>query len=183
MSETLEDQKKNRILYIILCDARNLISRISGRRDEYISIFALKRTREHFEAIFKNKYDQITPELLTLCPEEVIEVYFRFHNQVERLKWYLIYTDDMPNSIDESISREIHSAEVIHKELVRLIEKEIFGYEESSDNDPSLSVIGEEEMEIEPEIFPDEVMPMPKPLPPVPSDKPENDSDLDLEFE
>lgn len=119
-----EYQKKEKINYIILCDARSLVHRISGRKDEYISIFALKRTREHFEQIFKNKFDQMTPELLSYCDQEVIGAYYQFQIEVENLKWYLVYTDDMPHSIDDHIARLINRVEKFYKELVDIIEKQ-----------------------------------------------------------
>lgn len=122
----MNEQRQKQALYVILCDARSLISRISQRKDDYISIFAMKRTREHFEHIFSSKFDITTPDLLSYCPEEVISLYYRFHDEVEKLKWYLIYTDDMPNAIDEAITRDIHSIELIYKDFSDKVEEILF---------------------------------------------------------
>ena len=53
----MNEQRQKQALYVILCDARSLMTRISKRKDDYISIFAMKRTREHFEHIFRSKFD------------------------------------------------------------------------------------------------------------------------------
>ena len=137
----MDIQRQNQVLYVILCDARSLMKRIASRKSDYISIFALKRTREHFEHIFRSKYDLTTPELLSFCPQEVIELYFRFHDHVESLKWYLIHTDDMPNAVDEKITRDIHTIEVTYSDFVALIENIIF------QDDQSLPPVPENELE------------------------------------
>ena len=122
----MNEQRQKQAMYVILCDARSLIARISERKDDYISIFAMKRTREHFEHIFRSKFDITTPDLLSYCPEEVISLYYQLHDEVERLKWYLVHTDDMPNAIDEVITRDIHSIELTYKDFSQKVESLLF---------------------------------------------------------
>lgn len=126
----MNEQRQKQALYVILCDARSLIKRIVGRKADYISIFAMKRTRDHFEQIFRSKFDVTTPDLLSHCPEEIINLYYQFHDEVEQLKWYLIYTDDMPNAIDEVITRDIHAIELIYNDFSSKVEEILFANEE-----------------------------------------------------
>lgn len=157
----MDIQRQKQALYVILCDARSLMKRISARKSDYISIFALKRTREHFEHIFRSKYDLTTPDLLSYCPGEVIELYFRFHDHVEQLKWYLVHTDDMPNAVDEKITRDIHHIEETYNDFVTMIEGIIFEDDEAlppvPHKDPALDSIlemkGEDDDDLDMELI------------------------------
>lgn len=153
------DIRSHRILYAILCDTKSLSKRVIARKDDYISIFAMKRTREHFERIFRSKFDQTTVELLSHCPENIIELFYRFHDHCEQLKWYLIYTEDMPNAIDEGITRDIHLIETVYAELENQIENILYSRSDSlppvpqndveADSETIDEIVLDEEFELE----------------------------------
>jgi hypothetical protein len=96
-----------RILMLLKIDANNLYKRISERKTEYLEIFALRRTREHFPKIFKNRYEDTTLMDLSHCSTEVITTLDQYYTLVEEMSWYLFQTEDMPNTVEDYISRKI----------------------------------------------------------------------------
>lgn len=96
-----------RILLLLKIDANNLFNRIKERKSEYLEIFALRRTREHFPMIFKNRYDGTSIMDLSHCSTEVITTLDQYYTLVEEMSWYLFQTEDMPNTVEDFINRKI----------------------------------------------------------------------------
>ena len=78
---------------LLKIDANNVFKRIKERKSEYLEIFALRRTREHFPHIFKNRYEDTTLEQLTQCSTELITTLDQFYTPVEEMRWYLFQTE------------------------------------------------------------------------------------------
>jgi hypothetical protein len=96
-----------RILMLLKIDANNVFERIKTRKSEYLEIFALRRTREHFPLIFNNRYEETSLEHLAFCSTELITTLDQFYTPVEEMKWYLFKTEDMPNTVEDFINRKI----------------------------------------------------------------------------
>lgn len=96
-----------RVLVLLKIDANNLFDRIKNRKSEYLEIFALRRTREHFPVIFKNRYSGTTIMDLAHCSTELITILDQFYTLVDEMSWYLFQTEDMPNSVEDYINRKI----------------------------------------------------------------------------
>jgi hypothetical protein len=96
-----------RILMLLKIDANNVFERIKSRKSEYLEIFALRRTREHFPMIFNNRYEETSLEHLAFCSTELITTLDQFYTPVEEMKWYLFKTEDMPNTVEDFINRKI----------------------------------------------------------------------------
>lgn len=96
-----------RILLLFKLDANNLFNRIKDRKSEYLEIFALRRTREHFPKIFNNRYDSTTIMDLAYCSTELIATLDQYYTLVEEMSWYLFQTEDMPNTVEDYINRKI----------------------------------------------------------------------------
>ena len=101
------DEITQRVLMLIKLDANNLFNRIRSRKTEYLEIFALRRTREHFPMIFNNRYETTSLESLIHCSTELITTLDQFYTPVEEMKWYLFQTEDMPNTVEDYIDRKI----------------------------------------------------------------------------
>lgn len=101
------DEITQRVLMLIKLDANNLFNRIKKRKTEYLEIFALRRTREHFPMIFNNRYEDTSLESLIHCSTELITTLDQFYTPVEEMKWYLFQTEDMPNTVEDYIDRKI----------------------------------------------------------------------------
>jgi len=101
------DEITQRVLMLIKLDANNLFNRIKKRKTEYLEIFALRRTREHFPMIFNNRYEDTSLESLIHCSTELITTLDQYYTPVEEMKWYLFQTEDMPNTVEDYIDRKI----------------------------------------------------------------------------
>jgi hypothetical protein len=114
-----------RVLILLKIDANNLFKRIKNRKPEYLEIFALRRTREHFAKIFKNRYDETSLADLSHCTTELITTLDQFYTHSEELNWYLFYTQDMPNTVDTYIDRRIRKMEMLLATLNLYLDAEL----------------------------------------------------------
>lgn len=112
-----KDEITQRYLLLLKLDAQNLVDRIKSRRQEFIEIFSLRRTREHFPKIFFSRYDQSTLQDLVHCSSETIIALDQFHKQAEEMSWYLYQTEDMPATLEENIYRMSKRLEKLHVTL------------------------------------------------------------------
>ena len=101
------DEATQRVLVLLKIDANNLFKRIKERKSEYLEIFALRRTREHFPMIFSNRYEGTTIMDLAHCSTELIMTLDQYYTLVEEMSWYLFQTEDMPNTVEDFINRKI----------------------------------------------------------------------------
>lgn len=83
-------------------DAKNLFERLIRRKKESIIEFSLKRTREHFGALFFTRYPDANLNDLKLLSPELLTAIDQFYNKVDELKWYLDHTQDMTNTVEDS---------------------------------------------------------------------------------
>lgn len=119
------DTDSLRILIILKLDARGLYERIKEREREYVSIFAQKRTREHFPAVFKTRYDGTALADLKLCSEDVIISLDQFHRVVDEMRWYLMITEDMPATVTDKLESMIHDLIESYDALMLIIDAEL----------------------------------------------------------
>jgi uncharacterized coiled-coil DUF342 family protein len=119
------NEQSQRLLMLLKLDAKNLFSRIKYRAPEYMMEFSLKRTREHFADIFKNRYDEITIKELILCSQEVIVGLDQFYSKIDEIRWYLNHTQDMPNRVEDKISHHIKELETFFETLNLYIDVEM----------------------------------------------------------
>lgn len=124
-----------RYMVLTKIDASNLFNRIKERQHEYIEAFSLKRDRKIFENIFKCRYQDSTMFDLSHMPIEVIEVANDFYTVVDQLHWYLMNTQDMPNTIEDEIFRYIHAIERKYEGLCLYIDAELGGSQDQVDEE------------------------------------------------
>jgi len=114
-----------RVLMLLKIDANNVFQRIKERKTEYLEIFALRRTREHFPMIFDNRYEQTSLENLIHCSTELITTLDQFYTPVEEMRWYLFQTEDMPNTVEDYIDRKIRKMEKLLATLNLYLDAEL----------------------------------------------------------
>jgi hypothetical protein len=132
------DEMTQRVLMLLKIDANNVFRRIKDRKIEYLEIFALRRTREHFPMIFDNRYEQTSLENLIHCSTELITTLDQFYTPVEEMRWYLFQTEDMPNTVEDYIDRKIRRMEKLLATLNLYLDAELgIQSETSSDVIPS----------------------------------------------
>lgn len=116
-----------RYMLLFKIDARNLYDRISNRQHEYIEIFSLKRSRSVFKDIFENRYAKASAFDLSHCPQEIVEAMDQFYTAADNLYWYLKYTQDMPNTIEDEVSRKVARLGRLFDQLSLFIDAELSG--------------------------------------------------------
>src|SRR5690606_1917212 len=120
MKSKLESESL-RILTILKLDAKGLFDRIKEREREYVGVFAAKRTREHFPAIFRNRYDQTSLNDLKKCSEDVIIALDRYYSIIDKMRWYLNVTEDMPGTVSDKLEIMIRELEEEYEALMLLV--------------------------------------------------------------
>jgi len=118
-------EETQRMLMLLKLDALRLFERIKYRAPEYMYDFSLKRTRDHFPEIFKNRYDNVTIEELMLCGQEVIAGLDLFYTKVDEMRWYLNHTQDMPNRVEDKLHHHIRELEKHFETLNLYIDAEM----------------------------------------------------------
>ena len=114
-----------RMLMLLKLDAKRLFERIKYRAPEYMYEFSLKRTRDHFPEVFKNRYDTTTMKELMLCGQEVLAGLDQFYTKVDEMRWYLNHTQDMPNRVEDRIQGHIRELEKFYDTLNLYIDVEM----------------------------------------------------------
>lgn len=122
------DEATQRVLLLLKIDANNVFKRIKTRKSEYLEIFALRRTRDHFPKIFNNRYESASIEDLSHCGTDLITSLDQFYSLVEEMSWYLYQTQDMPNTVEDFIDRKIIRLEKVLGTLNLYLDAEL-GYE------------------------------------------------------
>lgn len=119
------DEATQRVLMLLKIDANNVFNRIKGRKSEYLEIFALRRTREHFPVIFRNRYEGTSIMDLSYCSVDLINSLNQFYTLVEEMSWYLFQTEDMPNTVEDYIDRKIIRMEKVLQTLNLFLDAEL----------------------------------------------------------
>ncbi len=111
------NEQSERILMLLKLDAQRLFERVKYRAPEYVAEFSLKRTRDHFPAIFKNRYDETQLRELMICGPEVIIGLDQFYSKIDEMRWYVNHTQDMPSKVEDRIYSYIRELKVFYETL------------------------------------------------------------------
>ncbi len=143
-----------RVLVLLKIDSNNLFKRIKERKSEYLEIFALRRKREHFPMIFKNRYEDTSIMDLSHCSIDLITTLDKYYTHAEEMNWYLFQTEDMPNTVEDFLDRRIRKMEKLLATLnlyldaelgiqgeVEELEKDILFIDQSSDGNQLEEVV------------------------------------------
>ncbi len=120
-----KDEITQRYLLLFKLDAQNLLQRVKARRKEFVEVFAMRRTREHFTWVFASRYERATIKDLAHCSSETISALDQFYSLVDEMKWYLFQTEDMPNTVEETIFRMTKRLEKLQATLILYLDAEL----------------------------------------------------------
>jgi hypothetical protein len=118
-------EESQRMLMLLKLDAKRLFDRIKFRAPEYMYEFSLKRTRDHFPAVFMNRYDTASIKELMLCGQEVIAGLDLYYSKVDEIRWYLNHTQDMPNRVEDKLHSHVRELEKHFETLNLYIDAEM----------------------------------------------------------
>lgn len=132
------------ILTMIKMDADSLYERVVEREKEYMRIFSVKRSREHFHEVFKTRFWDIHPSDLKICSPEVLIQLDSYYSQVDKLFWYLRSTEDMPGMIEDKISPKIRQIKDAYQMLELYLNAQFSSTEEADDPPTNLDLVSNE---------------------------------------
>ena len=145
MGRLSQEEKTRNLLILIKFDSENLFKRVNMRFKEYMRVFALKRTREHFPEIFENQFQDIPLVELTVVSEDLLIQLNNFYQQIDDLFYYLKTTEDMPNAAKDTVKKAIQSIDPTYQTLKLYLEGEL-GHVESA-TQPDISDASDSEMD------------------------------------
>lgn len=118
MSVPAASPEAERVRHLVRLDARLLVERFTGRRDDMVTIFSRQRDRS---ALIEPVHSLLPTlrfgDLVVLEPKEQ-EAVLRFATVVEELRWYLRYTDHMPGALSDALDDYRRALTVAHDQLV-----------------------------------------------------------------
>lgn len=118
--KTKQDQQV-RIRHLIALDARNVMKRLASRRDEMVQLFSRLRDREPLLVAVHTWFVTITfGELSILEPHEQNAV-SAFYELLADLRWYLQYTQDMPQKLQQRLDQHLKELDERYRELTAAI--------------------------------------------------------------
>lgn len=120
-----KDEITQRYLLLFKLDAQNLLQRVRSRRKEFVEVFAMRRTRDHFPGVFSSRYERATIKDLAHCSSETIAALDQFYGLVDEMKWYLFQTEDMPSTVEETIFRLTKRLDKLHSTLALYLDAEL----------------------------------------------------------
>src|SRR5205807_4802379 len=110
-----------RVRHLIALDAANVMRRISARQGEMLALFSRLRDRTPMIETVHSWFDSAGfPELSLLDPGEQAVVN-GFYEELGELRWYFEYTEDMPNTVQTTISARLKRLAEAHATLVGVI--------------------------------------------------------------
>jgi hypothetical protein len=84
-------------------DLQELMRRLNSRMEEALRIFAQKRSREHFEQMFFNRYKHFSISVIEEIGSQVYPFVVSIYEEVDQLQWYLLSTEDMPSMVKTKV--------------------------------------------------------------------------------
>jgi hypothetical protein len=114
--------QQDRVSLLLSIDANHLFDKIKSRTSDCVHLFSLHRTRDHYNTLFKNKFESTPVSELKHLSDEMILAFTDFYFQIDELKWYLFYTEDMPTQIEDHLSYSISLLEHKLIEINTLVE-------------------------------------------------------------
>ena len=81
--------------------------------------------------VFFNRYESLHFEDLMILSEELLISLNKFYLEVEEIRWYLNYTEDLPKMVEDKMEFYLRDLEESYKHLALYIRAEHSGLDES----------------------------------------------------
>ncbi|MFY2561686.1 hypothetical protein ACN469_29065 [Corallococcus terminator] len=92
------DEMAARVRNLLAMDAAGIMRRLEARRDEMFALFSRLRSREPLLDTIASRYADGAFEQLIHLPEQEQAVVDRYYSNLDELRWYFTYTEDMPGT-------------------------------------------------------------------------------------
>lgn len=106
-----------RVRHLLALDADQVLRRLERRQLEMLTLFSRLRERAPLLEAVDTQHGSITfGELALLTPAEQLAV-ARFYERLEALRWYLRYTEDMPQKVQTQLALHLDGLRAAHGAL------------------------------------------------------------------
>jgi len=102
-------------------DLQELVKRLNSRMEDGLRIFAQKRSREHFNQIFFNRYKEFSPDLLRDLSKESYSLVVGIYEEIDNLYWYLNSTEDMPSLVNTKVAAYLKNMNASYGKVIDLL--------------------------------------------------------------
>lgn len=110
-----------RVRHLLALDADEVLRRLHARHLEMLTLFSRLRERAPMLETVATRHGSITfSELALLSPAEQLAV-ARFYERLEALRWYLRYTEDMPQKVQGQLAVHLEGLREAHVGLARAL--------------------------------------------------------------
>ncbi len=118
MARRKQADETSRIRNLIALDAANIMRRLEARREEMITLFSRLRSREPMLETIASRFSSITFHDLARLPLREQAAVNQFYECLGELRWYFTYTEDMPSTVQQTISGLHRRLVEAHRKLV-----------------------------------------------------------------
>lgn len=112
--------ERDRVKNLLGLDAQGVMERLAARRDAMIELFSRHRDREALLGPLRTSGPASFEALALLEPAEQ-SVAVAFYEELDRLRWYFRYTDDMPSTAQQVFERHLRRLQAAHAGLAALL--------------------------------------------------------------
>ena len=124
--------KVNGIL-LIQQDLQELVKRLNSRMEDALRMFAQKRTREHFEQIFFNRYKDFSQAILSELDSDVYPKVVSIYEEIDEMYWYLKSTEDMPSLVRTKVDAYLKNMNKNYAEVLDHLISDDLGLENDNE--------------------------------------------------
>lgn len=117
--------KQQRLVLLIGQDASRVLDRLNTHGAEALTILAIKRNRDHFDDVFRNRFEDLGISELSECNEQVVMSAQDFFHEVQELKWYFTHSEDQPQMMRDHLTRSLKKLKSFYDTLSLYIESDL----------------------------------------------------------
>jgi hypothetical protein len=110
-----------RVRHVLAMDAANVMRRLHARQDEMVRLFSRLRDRAPLMNAVHSWFPTITFAELTLLEPSEQHAVNAFYEELDELRWYLQYTEEMPTHVREKLARHVRRLDACHRALTAAI--------------------------------------------------------------
>jgi hypothetical protein len=112
------DETPPRVRNLIALDAALIMRRLEARRDEMFTLFSRLRSREPMLSTIATRFTSATFHDLVHLPEKEQAVVHGFYERLDEMRWYFMYTEDMPSTVQQTFTALHRRLEEAYRLLV-----------------------------------------------------------------
>ena len=113
--------RADRVRHLIVLDAQSVVRRLNAQLSAMIELFSRHRDRDPLLAPLRSWLPGATFDALAELEPDEQRATAAFLEELEALRWYCRYTNDMPNTAQQRLTRFASQLETAAERLIRAI--------------------------------------------------------------